>query len=196
MGKLKIVIATALLLTLASCTPNNVVLVQSLNQTEANDLVVRLSGEKIAAIKQVEKDGSYTLLVEKNSQLAALRLLSSMGAPRDKYTSLGEVFKKDGLISSPLEEYARYTYALDQDLQQTISLIDGVLAVRVHVSIPAPSDNLWSSERTKPSAAVFIKYKLGYRIDLLTNRIKLLVSKAVPGLTPDMVEILPLQRRD
>lgn len=196
MGKLKIVIATALLAILTSCTPNNVVIVQGLSQTEANDLFIRLSNEKITAAKQADKDGTFSILVEKNSQLSALRVLSSVGAPRDKYTSLGDVFKKDGLISSPLEEYARYTYALDQDLQQTISLIDGVLAVRVHVSIPAPSDNLWSSEHTKPSAAVFIKYKLGYRIDLLTNRIKLLVSKAVPGLTPDMVEILPLQRRD
>lgn len=184
------------LLLFVQCIKKQIVLVQGINQEDANNIVLVLANNNVSATKQIEKDGSYSILVDPKSQIMGLQVLSNFGEPLTKHTNMGEVFKKDGLISSPVEEFARYTYALDQDLESTLSQIDGIIAVKVHVSLPMPSDNLWSSEAAKPGAAIFIKYRSGYRIDLLTNRIKLLVSKAVPGLSPDMVEILPLQKKE
>ena len=179
----------------AGCARQDSVVLQGLSQAEANRVVVLLAENNITASKTMVKDGTYAIGTNSRDQIAALQLLNTNAEPKEAYTTLGEVFKKDGFISSPLEEHARFVYAMSQDLQKTIGLIDGVLTVRVHVSLPLPSDNLWTSESDKPSASVLIKYKNGYRIDLLSSRIKMLVSKSVPGLTADMVEVLPLQRK-
>lgn len=179
------------------CTPMPQKLVQGLNQQDANNIILVLANNNIPAKKTEDtKDGTYFISVDPKNQILALQILSNFGEPTTKRTSMGEVFKKEGMISSPMEEFARYTFALNQDLESTLSQIDGIISVRVQVSLPMPSDNLWSSESAKPGAAIFIKYRAGYRIDLLTNRIKLLVSKAVPGLNPDMVEILPLEKKE
>lgn len=181
----------------ANCTVEKPILVQGLTQNDANNIVLVLANNNIPATKKFDaKEGTYHIEVDSKNQILGLQVLSNFGEPVSKRTSMGEIFKKENMISSPMEEFARYTYALDQDLESTLAQIDGIISVRVQVSLPMPSDNLWSSEAAKPGAAIFIKYRPGYRIDLLTNRIKLLVSKAVPGLTPDMVEILPLQKKD
>ncbi|MES2615022.1 MAG: hypothetical protein V4591_06375 [Bdellovibrionota bacterium] len=192
----KIFLALLSIALFTNCKVKETVLVQGLNQTDANTVILTLANNNVPATKRVDKDNSFSILVDPKNQILGLQVLSNFGEPIAKRTSMGEVFHKDGMISSPMEEFARYTYALDQDLESTLAQIDGITSVKVHVSLPMPSDNLWSSEAAKPGAAVFIKYRSGYRIDLLTNRIKLLVSKAVPGLTPDMVEILPLQKKD
>jgi len=170
-------------------------LVQGLNQEDANNVLLVLANNNVPATKQLEKDNTFSITVDPKNQIMGLQVLSNFGEPVNKRSSMGEIFKKEGMISSPMEEFARYTFALDQDLETTLAQIDGIISVRVQVSMPMPSDNLWSSEAAKPGAAIFIKYRPGYRIDLLTNRIKMLVSKAVPGLTPDMVEILPLEKK-
>ena len=182
----------------ANCTPNKQqVLVQGLSQQDANNIVLVLANNNVPANKVIDtKDGTFSVTVDAKNQILGLQVLSNYGEPITKHQSMGEIFHKDGMISSPMEEFARYTYALDQELESTLSEIDGIIAVKVQVSLPMPSDNLWSSEAAKPGAAIFIKYRAGYRIDLLTNRIKMLVSKAVPGLTPDMVEIMPYQKKD
>jgi type III secretion protein J len=182
---------------LTGCTKVQKTVVQSVNQEEANKILLILANNNINADKKKdEKDEFFSILVEPKNEILALNVLSNYGEPAKTHDSLGQIFKKEGMISSPMEEFARYTYALDQEIESTLSQIDGIISVKVQVSLPMPSENLWSSEAAKPGAAIFIKYRPGYRIDLLTNRIKLLVSKAVPGLTTDMVEVMPYQKKD
>ena len=57
----------------------------------------------------------------------AVDLLRAQGLPRGRFAGMGEVFRKEGLISSPLEERARYLYALSQELAATLNEIDGVI---------------------------------------------------------------------
>lgn len=177
-----------------SCVKNQVAVLQGLSQDDANRIVFEMSFYNINAQKVEQKDG-YDILVPESKSIQALKVLQDDNEPRNKFDSLGGIFKKDGFISSPLEEQARYTYALNQEIEHTISLIDGVTNVRVLVSLPLPTNSLWRAEVQKPAASVLIKFKQGYRIDLLSSRIKLLVSNSVPGLTPDMVEVLPLQKK-
>lgn len=176
------------------CVKNQVAILQGVSQDDANRIVFEMSYYNIDAKKVQQKDG-YDILVPENKSMQALKVLQDDNEPRNKYSSFGEIFKKDGFISSPLEEQARYTYALNQEIEHSISLIDGITNVRVIVSLPLPTNSLWRAEVQKPAASVLIKFKQGYRIDLLSSRIKLLVSNSVPGLTPDMVEVLPLQRK-
>jgi type III secretion protein J len=100
---------------------------------------------------------------------------------------MGQIFRKEGLVSSPLEERARYIYALSQELTNTLSQMDGVLAARVHVVLPERGG---VGENTTPStAAVFIKHQAGYNLDALQPQIRKLVTHAIPGLTEDRVSI-------
>jgi type III secretion protein J len=175
----------------------DVVLVQGVTQENANNIVLVLENNNVTAQKLMDpKDGTFSITVAPKNEHLGLQILSNYGEPVTKHQTMGQIFKKEGMISSPMEEFARYTDALNQELESTIAQIDGIISVKVQVSLPMPSDNLWSSEAAKPGAAIFIKYRPGYRIDLLTNRLKLLVSKAVPGLTPEMVEIMPYQKKE
>jgi type III secretion protein J len=93
------------------------------------------------------------------------------------------VFKKEGMISTPLEERARYLYGLSEELAATLQQIDGVLAARVHVVLPervAPGEPVMPS-----SAAVFIKYRAPFDEDGNVARIRRMVAGSIPGLAGD-----------
>lgn len=184
-----IISITALLI---SCSNSMITLVDNISQNTANLIILQLGQNDIAAIKQENKEKNYLVQVAKSDQLKALAILNMNGSPNKQYSSLGEVFKKDSFISSPLEEQGRFIYALQQQIINMISQMDGVIDVECQVSLAPSSDNLWQNEQIKPAAAVFIKYKNGYRLDLYLNRIKQLVANSVPGLTPERVEVLTM----
>lgn len=183
-------------LILNACTQLDTLLIDKVDQDSANTIVLNLGNQSIATNLEIQKDGSFNVFVTKNDQLAALNILHDLGIPQKEFTNFGEVFKKDGFLSSPLEEHGRFIYAMNQEIGAMLSAIDGVTLVKAKVSMPAPDDNLWSTNIPKPSAAVLIKYTRGTRIDLYINRIKNLVSNSVPGLTPERVEILTMIQKD
>ncbi len=185
-----------LVFSLISCSGSKVELLDVASQEAANEIVLLLGNNNVDADTQLQKGGRVIILVDKSNQNKALNLLSANGMPRTSYSSLGEVFKKDSFISSPLEEHSRFLYALDQEIANMLSLINGVVEVKTIVNIPAPNDNLWQTTAPLPTASVLIKYRQGERIDLYVNRIKTLVSNAVPGLSPDRVEVVMLLQKD
>jgi type III secretion protein J len=107
---------------------------------------------------------------------------------------MGDVFKKEGLVSSPSEERMRFMYAMQQELSNTLSRIDGVVSARVHVAIPA-NDPLASN--IKPaSAAVQVLHRPDAKLEPITAAIKELVTRSVEGLPYDNVSVvfLPIAR--
>ena len=103
------------------------------------------------------------------------------------YQSLGEVFRKEGFVSTPLEERARLLYALSQELSRTVSAIDGVVIARVHLAIP--ERNPLSEEKPLSSASIFIKHKPGSQVVNKAASIKALVVNSVEGLPYDNVTV-------
>jgi len=174
----------------SGCDNTKVMLVQDTNQDTARQIMVLLESHSIDTEEKVNKDGLYSLFVARSKKLAALQLLQNNGLPGSKYTNLGEVFKKDSFISSPLEEHSRFLFALDQEISQMLAQLNGVISVKTTVNIPASNDNLWQPEQPKSSASVLIKFQQGARVDLYVNKIKSLVSNAVPGLIPERVEVV------
>ena len=125
------------------------------------------------------------MLVDETQLAASVELLQNHGYPRAKYETIGQVFQKSGLISSPLEERIRFIYALSQELSKTISQIDGVLASRVHIVLP---ENNPLQENVQPSSAsVFIKYTPGSDVASHIPQIKMLVVNSIEGLSYDKV---------
>jgi type III secretion protein J len=182
-------IFTSLLLTLllGACS-RPLELMSSIPEAEANDVMAALQNEGIHADKVSGKEGMVGITIESAAVGRAVDLLRSKGLPHQRYAGMGQVFKKEGLISSPLEERARYLYALSQELGATLSQIDGVVVARVHVVLPERGS---AGDPSMPSsAAVFIKYQDGYNLDVLQPQIRRLVNNSIPGLTPDKVSIV------
>lgn len=193
---LKYNLITISLVILVGCGDSQVAVLQGLDQNAANDVIVTLGANHIEAAKQVEKGGTYTILVASKNTTSALTTLYNNGLPNKPNTTLGDEFKKDGFISSPLEEQSRFIYALEAQISSMISLIDGVNNVSVQITLPQPDDNMLQTDDVKPSASVLIKFKPEYHLEVYTSRIRQLVANAVPGLTPDRVEILFISQEE
>lgn len=180
----------ALLLLLSGC---KVELYSGLNEQEANEMLAALSASGIDASKERQEGADWQVLVEESRVGASLGVLRSQGLPEDRYTSMGEVFKKQGLVSTPSEERMRYIFAVSQELSQTLRKLDGVIDARVHVVIPA-NDPL--SDKIRPSsAAVFIKHRPDTDLTLLVPAVKDMVAHSIEGLTHDQVSLTLVEAR-
>jgi type III secretion protein J len=178
-----------LLLGLLGC---KVELYSDLDEKEANNILSVLLDQGIPASKTLIKERA-TVMVDEADVAAAIDILRRSGYPRDRFASLGEIFQKQGLISSPLEERVRYIYGLSQTISETLSQIDGILTARVHIVLPEaqPLD-----ENVKPSSAsVFIKHRPGHGIEESIPKIKMIVQNSVEGLSYDKISVALFQMR-
>ena len=132
-------------------------------------------------------DKGWSIEVGRSHLPKAMEVLKAEGYPRDSYDSLGQVFRKEGFVSTPLEERARLLYALSQELSHTISAIDGVVVARVHLAIPERRP--LSDEQPPSSASVFIKHKPGSQVVNKAASIKALIVNSVEGLPYENVTV-------
>src|SRR3569832_728591 len=123
-------LAAACLLALSGCD-SYVPLFAAMSERDANEVIESLAEAGIPARKVPAKEG-IGVEVPQPSVARAIGHLSNEGLPHERRSSMGDVFRKEGLISSPLEERARYLWALSQELSEAVSQIDGVMRARVH----------------------------------------------------------------
>ena len=135
MRRCRFILLWLTLLSVLSGCGESVELHRKLSEQEANEVIAELADKHIRAQKQLEKDG-VVVRVRTDDIAAAVHTLAAAGLPKTARSTLGDVFRKEGVISTPLEERARYIYALSQELEATLSNIDGVLVARVHVVLP------------------------------------------------------------
>lgn len=172
---------------LAACGAR-VDLMGAVPEDEANEVLSALLKANITAEKIAGKEGMVGVRVDATQVGRALEVMRENGLPRERFAGMGQVFKKEGLISSPLEERARYIYALSQELSNTLSKIDGVLAARVHVVLPERGPA--GETGVLSTSAVFIKHQEGYNLDIIQPQIRRLVTNSIPGLTADRVSVI------
>ncbi|WP_246666260.1 type III secretion inner membrane ring lipoprotein SctJ [Aquamicrobium sp. LC103] len=159
-----------------------------LDQRQANEIVATLIRNGIPAQRRADKSGQMTVTVEKSRFADAMAILDESGLPKTEFATLGDVFKRDGLVSSPIEERAAMIYGLSQELSRTISDIDGVLSARVHLVLP---ENDPLRQRLVPSSAsVFIRHRDTTPMNDFIPQVKMLVANGVAGLTYDNVSVV------
>mgnify|MGYP000871642408 CR=1 FL=1 len=179
------VLPSVFVLLLAGC--GQVELYSNLTEQEANEMVNVLSAEGIYAEKELLGEKGWQVWIGGGDMSSALEVLRANGLPGDRYVSMGEIFQKQCLVSTPAEERMRYIYAVSQELSYTLRKIDGVVSARVHVVIPA-NDPL--SDKAKPSsAAVFLRHSPDVDLRLLVPSVKDLVAHSIEGLTHDHVSL-------
>jgi len=177
-----------LVLTVLFLTACKVDLYSNIEENQANEMLALLLEHNIPAAKVPVKDTIVTLQVESNYIAQAIEALNSNGYPKMNYETIGSLFQKEGLVSSPSEERIRYVFGLSQDLGQTLSVIDGVIKAFVHVVVPQSKPG--STVVEPASASVLIKYNRLYDLQSQIPQIKLLVANAVEGLRYDNVSVV------
>lgn len=173
------------LLLLGACKAE---LFASLPEGEANEVVGILLQAGMSASKSTNKDGASAVMVEEGDFARAVALLRQHGHPRKQFQTIGEVFQQTGLVSSPMQERARFLWALGQELSSTISQIDGVLTARVQVVLP--DNDMMRRDPSPSSASVFIRHDARSQAAKLVPQIKALVAGSVEGLAYDKVSVI------
>ncbi len=172
-------------LTLAACGKVN--LYSNVTEQQANEMVALLLAARIDADKAPGENNVWIVKTPKVDLPRAVEVLGGYGYPREQYLSFGDVFKKEGFVSSPVEERARFLFAMSQELARTISAVDGVIIARVHIALPE-RDPL--SDKVRPSSAsVFIKHRPDVQLTNHVAQIKSMVVTSVEGLNYEKVTV-------
>lgn len=162
-------------------------LYSNLSEQDANEILGELGRAGIRAGKDSPDGKVWTVKVSQDDLPRSLERLKAAALPRAKQASMGELFQKGNLVSTPSEERARYVYAISEELSRTLSQIDGVVTARVHVVIPV-NDPL-AAKMQPSSASVFIKHRANVDLQRLTPSIKNLVLKSIEGLVYENVSV-------
>ncbi|MFS0737208.1 type III secretion inner membrane ring lipoprotein SctJ [Sphingomonas sp. 1P06PA] len=163
-------------------------LYSKLTEAQANEMVAVLQSAGVSAAKLEAGEKGWSITADPADFARSIEVLHAQGYPREEFATLGTVFKKEGFVSSPVEERARLLYGMSQELSHTVSEIDGVVQARVHLALPEAEP---MAEKVKPaSASVFIKYRPGFAMDAQVGKVKALVVNSVEGLSYDNVTVV------
>jgi type III secretion protein J len=195
---------TALFL-LSGCE-NNMVIVNDVNERDANEIVVFLASKGVAAEKSPYTSAAiggsdttpkWSIAVPPSQATEAMAILNQNGLPRQQGTNLLDLFAKSGLMSSEKEETIRYQAGLAQQIANMIRKIDGVIDADVQLSFPIDtSATVMPGAAVAPvqkiTAAVYVKHQgiLDDPNSHLVTKIKRLVSGSVVGLDVNDVTVI------
>lgn len=186
LARLMLVLVFASLL--AAC---DTALYSNLSEREANAMVAALLRDNIPASRKLQDNGQMTVMVDEKRFAQAMAVLDNAGLPGEKFANMGEVFKSNGLVSSPVQERAQMVFALSEELSHSVSQIDGIVSARVHVVLP--DNDLLKRVISPSSASVLVRYEPTTDIDALIPRIKTLVANGIAGLAYDGVSVTAIE---
>tara|TARA_R100000306_G_scaffold62416_1_gene69786 strand:- start:22277 stop:22915 length:639 start_codon:yes stop_codon:yes gene_type:complete len=156
-------------------------LYSNLDEQQANEVEAALLSRGIEARKvRAEKGEAFLITVPREDIPDAMATLTNLGLPRHANPSMGDIFKKEGFVSSPTEERARYLHALSQELATTLMQIDGVVTARVHVALP--DKHVLQEDVDSASVSVVIIQQPGADLSGYETDIKAIITDGVEGL--------------
>ncbi|OXJ21509.1 EscJ/YscJ/HrcJ family type III secretion inner membrane ring protein [Burkholderia sp. HI2714] len=124
--------AMPLILLLAACQQQD--LLKGLDQQQANEVIAVLQRHNIEAEKADRGKAGYSISVAAPNFAAAVDWLKTYDLPSRPRMEVAQMFPADSLVSSPRAEKARLYSAIEQRLEQSLQIMDGVLSARVHIS--------------------------------------------------------------
>jgi type III secretion protein J len=185
---LRLMIVIALAGLLQACDMD---LYSNLSEREANAILAVLLRDGIPASRKVQDSGQLKIVVDERRFAEAMALLDEAGLPGQTFSNLGEVFKSNGLVSSPVQERAQMVYALSEELSHSVSQIDGIVSARVHVVLP--DNDLLKRVISPSSASVLVRYDASTDINSLIPQIKTLVANGISGLSYNGVSVTAIK---
>jgi type III secretion protein J len=170
----------ALILVVAGC--GREVLYAELPEQQANRVQAALLEAGIDASKSASasKKG-WTISLPREQFGRAMSELEARGLPGEARQTLGDVFKREGITSSPKEEQARFIFAREQELASAFEAFDGIL--EAHVIIHLPERSPLADVVESPSAMVSLIHDPHQSVLPTQQEIEALVMDAV-GIRP------------
>lgn len=176
-----------LLLSIVLCACSKEVL-SGLDQRDVLDAQVLLERAGIPATVVSEKGGAFTLSVSAQDHARALELLADAGLPRYPRSTVAELFPGEGFLVTPFEQKARMTFALEQQLGETLSALEGVAFARVHVVLPEDNGRGLIKERARASA--LLQYRPGADVAEIEMKSRSLLLNGIRGLAYEDVSVV------
>lgn len=184
---------------LTSCGSRKVI-VNALDEKEANEILVFLSNKGIDAVKvkaETESGGGnkavlWNISVESSQSNEAMAKLNQAGLPRRRGQNLLGIFSSSSLVPSGMQEKIRFQAGLAEQIASTIRKIDGILEADVNISYPEEDPLNPNAPKQKVTASVYVKHS-GVLDDPnahLMSRIKRLVASGVNNLDYDNVAVI------
>jgi type III secretion protein J len=179
------------------------IIVNDVEEREANEIIVFLASKNIAAEKLPSPSAGpaggttvtlWSIAVPPGQSTESMALLNQNGLPRKKGVNLLDLFAKAGLMSSEKEETIRYQAGLAEQIANTIRKIDGVIDADVQLSFPPEETGIPGTATTvkKVTASVYVKHQgiLDDPNSHLVTKIKRLVAGSVSGLDVNDVTVI------
>jgi type III secretion protein J len=175
----------------AGCT---VPIAGGLDEGQANRVIVALDHAGVGGEKESDPavEGRFRVIVERDEAPRAIAAMREEDLPSPPAPGLLDAMGKGSLVPSQLTEHAQFVTGLSGELERTLLAIEGVLAARVHLSLPEV-DPLREGPRPKATASVLLKHR-GTTPPLDVHELKRLIAGAAPGLAPDDVAVVMVPR--
>jgi len=168
--------------------PDWSLLYSGLSDSDESSVVQSLQAAGIA----YKIDDSGAVLVPAERVRDARLQLAGQGLPAGKTDGFALISKDPGFGVSQFMENARYQYALESELAQTISSLQAVQAARVQLALPQQS--AFVSEQRPASASVLVQLRAGRNLEPeQVSAIVHLVASSVPNLDSDHVTVVDQQ---
>jgi len=170
---------------LAGCNRESVR--KNLTEDQANEVMAVLVLHEVIAKKDALEKKEFEVTVPREDLGYALQIVKQYALPRDIYqTPMCEIFKKQGMISVPIEDRARWMCSKALSLERAVFQgIDGVVTVTSSVSY-ADRDP-FSDKQEAPHAAVTIKHVKDARIDV--DKVKAIARDSNAGILADNISV-------
>ena len=179
------------LLFLVSCvTP----VAGGLSEEDAKRVIVALERNNVDTSKEPDPavEAHFQVMVSREEVARAASILQDEELPPRATLGVLDAVGKSSLVPSSLVEHAQYIAGMAGDLERTLLSIDGIIAARVHLSVPAPNP-MEDKPAQPPSASVLIKYR-GATPPLEGTSVQSLIAGAIAGLRSDDVTVILVPR--
>ena len=161
---------------------------------DANRIVVALDRVRVDATKEPDPgtEGRFRVVVPRDDVARALTTMSAEGLPRPNPAGVLSSVDRGALVPSRSAEHAQVVAGLAGDLERTLETVDGVLAARVHLSLPE-ADPLRDLPERKATASVLIEHR-GSSSPIAAPEVQRLLAGGVAGLAPADVAVVAIER--
>ncbi|RXZ38322.1 EscJ/YscJ/HrcJ family type III secretion inner membrane ring protein [Oxalobacteraceae bacterium CAVE-383] len=184
------IFAALMVLFLAACQQQD--LLKGLTQQQANEVIAAMQRHNIATDKLDRGKPGFSVRVGAADFAAAVDILRVYDLPSRARMEIAEMFPADALVSSPRAEKARLYSAIEQRLEQSLQMMEGVVAARVHVSYDIESGE-GAAVRPVHLAALAV-YEQDLAPAVLIGQVKRFLKNSFPDIDYDNISVVLTKR--